>query len=97
MYTALAIMTGAMLLGRIFRDFLPLRLIRRLTGLAILLLLFLLGLAIGHNREILENLGVIGLNSLLLMFFCVGGSIAASVLVSPLLRRYFLTDDKRNK
>ena len=89
MYTALLIMMAGIILGRLSRNWLSLRFIRKLIMAAILLLLFLLGVSIGSNKQILHNLPFIGVNSLILMLFCVAGSIAASVSISPLLRKYF--------
>lgn len=94
MYTALLIMLAGILLGRLFRSWLSIRIIRKLIMASILLLLFLLGVSIGNNKEILYNLPFIGLNSLILMIFCVAGSIAASAAISPLLRKYFFAPAK---
>lgn len=88
MYIALLIMLAGIVLGRLFRPCLSLYLIRKLIMAAILLLLFLLGVFIGNNRELLHNLPFIGLNSLILMLLCVSGSIAASVAISPVIQKY---------
>lgn len=47
-----------------------------LTNFAIYLLLFLLGLAVGSNEEIIQNIDEIGFNALLIAFFAVLGSIS---------------------
>lgn len=80
--------------GRLFRKLISLSIIHFLISSAILLLLFLLGMAIGYNQEILQNLTTIGLNSFLLMLFCVAGSIGASVAITPFLYRYFPAKNK---
>lgn len=89
MYTALAVMLGGILCGRLCRDMLPRSVIHWLVMTSILLLLFLLGVSIGQNHDILFNLPTIGRDSLILMLFCVFGSIAVSILTTPILRRYF--------
>lgn len=86
MYTALSILLGAMLLGRFMRAMLSVTLLKKCTMGSILLLLFLLGAAIGHNSQILRNLPFIGLNSLFLMLFCVAGSVAFATAIKPFLR-----------
>lgn len=88
MYTALLIMLGGIILGRLCRPWISLPLIRKLLLAAILLLLFLLGISIGANSKLMEKLPSIGLQALILMLFCVGGSIAISLLITPVLRKY---------
>lgn len=85
MYIALSIFLAGMGLGRLFRAWLSEALLKRLTMLSIYLLLFLLGLNLGANDRLIADLPVTGLNALLLMLFCVAGSIACSALISPFL------------
>jgi uncharacterized membrane protein YbjE (DUF340 family) len=44
-------------------------------------LLLLLGISIGVNKTIVNNLGTLGAQSLLLTFFIVSGSLLSSVIV----------------
>lgn len=78
-------MVGGILWGR----FLPQgnkKLVQNGITVAILLLLFLLGMSVGHNRQIMDNLGTIGLEAGLITLGAVGGSVVCAWLV---YRLYF--------
>lgn len=75
MYTALIILFCGMLLGRIFRRFLSPGLLRGLISFAIFLLLFLLGVSLGGNSQLLEKLPVFGLQAIILSLLAIAGSI----------------------
>jgi uncharacterized membrane protein YbjE (DUF340 family) len=62
-----------------------------ITNWAIYLLLFLLGLSVGTNKEILNNFSTIGLQSIIITVFAVAGSI----LVSWLTYTLFFKKDER--
>lgn len=49
----------------------------QLIPFIIYLLLFLLGIGIGHNKEIMENLPAVGRDALLITLGGVGGSLLA--------------------
>ena len=61
-------------------------------------LCFIMGLRMGANEQVISNLGTIGLMSLVITIFCVGGSLGAIFLTRKLLRmdRYgeFIDDAK---
>lgn len=86
MYIALAIMFAGILAGRLLRRHLLGPLLGRLTMVSILLLLFLLGVAIGGNNHLLESLPRLGWQAIILMLFCVIGSIIFSVLATPFVK-----------
>lgn len=56
-----------------------------LTNFAIYLLLFLLGLDVGSNKEIMENVDVIGLNAFLISIFAVAGSVVLAWIVNKFI------------
>ena len=85
MFTALGILFLGILLGRIARNLLSRPLLSRLTMASIFLLLFLLGVAIGANHELLASLPKIGLQSLGIMLCCVVGSIIVSAVITPVI------------
>ena len=58
----------------------------RLTSAAVCLLLFLLGLSIGVNDALVDNLGTLGLEALALMAGAVSGRIAITHLI---FRRFY--------
>ena len=57
----------------------------KITALAIYLLLFCLGLSVGINEKIIENLLVYGVESLLLC----SGAIAGSVAIAYCVQHFF--------
>lgn len=59
----------------------------RLTGIAIYLLLFLLGLSVGTNDTIISNFPVIGYNAIILTFSAIAGSVFLSWLLYIFLFR----------
>lgn len=73
-------MVGGILLGRLSRAGRP-EFIRKGIFWAILVLLFLLGVSVGHNRQIMDNLGTIGADALLITLGAVGGSVVCAWMV----------------
>jgi len=63
----------------------------RLTDYSIYLLLLCLGISIGTNREIIDNLGRIGMQVLIITIIAMGGSIALAYIV---YRVFFKGDGK---
>ncbi len=91
MLTVLILMTAGIAIG-MFVNKLP-RLIKtadKLISYAIYLLLFLLGISVGLNKRIIENLDTIGLRALLITL----GSVAGSVLVAWVLYRFLFQTEK---
>lgn len=86
MYIALALMISGLLLGRLLYKFVNHGLIGRLVFVAILFLLFLLGLQIGANDQLFADLPTLGGRALVLMLFCVGGSLFAVRLLARFLQ-----------
>lgn len=84
MYTALLIMFVGIAAGRALAGKIGAVVLRRAVMCSIFLLLFLLGANIGANRELLADLPRLGWQALVLMLFCVGGSIFCAWLASPL-------------
>lgn len=61
------------------------------TNITIYALLFTLGLSVGSNKEVLSNLDKIGLQSLIISFLAIFGSIAASYI---LFKNFFIKNEK---
>lgn len=95
MYIALGIMLCGIVTGALFRRLISRKLISGLTLASIFLLLFLLGVAIGGNRQLLDSLPSLGLQAMLIMLFCVAGSIIFSVLITPLLKKGLAASQKK--
>lgn len=76
MISVLILMTSGIIVGWIFHHkTIFLQWISKLTNWAIYLLLFLLGLAVGTNDEILSSFDKIGYLSIAITLFAVAGSI----------------------
>lgn len=56
----------------------------KLAGWSVYLLLFLLGLSVGNNKEVINNFANIGFNSSLITLSGVSGSIILSFIVYKL-------------
>lgn len=89
MLTVVGIMTAGIVLGFMIRKYPAIiRISDTLTTWAIFLLLFLLGLAIGRNDEIMRNLHSLGLQALLITIGGVAGSVLlAFVLYKTLFKK----------
>ena len=64
----------------------------RLISLAIYLLLFLLGISVGLNKTIVQNIGTLGFQALIITL----GAIFGSVLMWWLIWRVFFRTEKNN-
>jgi len=56
-----------------------------MTNFAIYLLLFLLGLGVGSNKDIIENVDIIGFNAFLISVFAVAGSVFFAWIVNKFI------------
>lgn len=85
MFTVILIMMGGVAVGYLLRGK-NINLVSRLIMLAIYLLLFFLGVAVGGNPQIINNLHTIGLDALIITLAAVLGSALAAMFV---YKRYF--------
>lgn len=58
---------------------------------SVYLLLFLLGISVGSNREVIGNLGKIGLEAIIIAVFSIAGSVVLSMFLA---RRLFRRNEK---
>ena len=86
MYTALGIMLCGMLAGRLLRGRLREEALRRWIFLAIMLLLFLLGVAVGGNERLVRDLPRLGGAALTLALGALGGTLVCAALLGPRFR-----------
>lgn len=78
----LALLFGGILAGRLLnRKRKVIRTFDRLTTWSIYLLLFLMGVSIGTNQEIMANLSSLGVKAIIIAAFSLAGSILLSVAV----------------
>lgn len=87
-----AVMLGGVLAGYLFRNK-NMGFIRKLITVAIWLLLFLLGIVVGISNDIMDNLGTIGWQALVLSIGGVGGS----VVLAKVVYHYFFKAKPVNK
>lgn len=81
----LVLMTTGIVIGYIFKNKTGfIRIIEKLTGYSIFLLLFLLGMSVGANEQVISGFGKIGVNALILSLSGTAGSILLSVIVFSL-------------
>ncbi len=81
----LALLFAGMIIGYVFREKIPAKRINLLLKLSIYLLLFFMGVAIGRNEEIMDNLALLGWQSLLLTI----GAVTGSILFAWLLWKFY--------
>lgn len=87
MFTVIGLMLGGMCIGFLLRKR-QLAGIHRIITILIWILLFLLGVEVGGNRQIIEGLATLGLEALVITLATVLGScLAAWVLWKELYRR----------
>ncbi|MBR8535945.1 LysO family transporter [Carboxylicivirga mesophila] len=83
----LLFLCGGVLLGYLFRKRKELRAgVEKSITVMIWLLLLFLGIAIGANQQVIENIHVIGTKAMVLTFGGIAGSIACSYFV---YRKFF--------
>lgn len=91
MFTVISIMFGGVAVGYLFRKITWLQFVGKPITVSIILLLFLLGVSVGSNKEIVDNLATLGLQALLIAFAGTIGSVLAGWAVY-----HFFFKEKRN-
>lgn len=84
MLSIIATMLTGILLGYIFRHKTIIQNTEKSIFLTILLLLFIMGLSIGSNKQIIDNLGAFGWQAAVIALSATCGSILASWIVLKL-------------
>lgn len=78
MFKVIGIMLTGVLVGYVFRKHSFIQETGKLISVTIFLLLFLLGIAVGTNTEIINNLSVLGIQAFLISFAAILGSVIAA-------------------
>lgn len=81
MFVIIGIMFGGIGIGYLLRKIAFLQKLNTSISITIYLLLFLLGISVGNNKTIVNNLGTLGLESFLIAFAGTLGSVIAAWLV----------------
>ncbi len=93
MLTVFTIMLVGIVAGYFLRRIPDIKIIGKLITGFIFLLLFFLGIAVGHNDTIVSNLTTIGLQALIITM----GALAGSVLMAWFVyKRFFVKDEKKS-
>lgn len=88
MFSIILLMAAGILIGHLLRRMRLLRQIEKSTSLTVFILLFVLGLSIGSNHLIIDNLGRFGWQAAVLATAGTAGSIlAASIVVRIFFRQ----------
>lgn len=82
MFTVIGFMLGGLLFGYLLRNQAVVSYVGRLISVAIFILLFLLGVSVGANKEVVGSFTTIGLDAFLLAVGGVLGSVCAAWLVA---------------
>ena len=80
MFTIISIMFIGIGIGYLMRNVQMLQKVEKSASLTILLLLFVLGVSIGSNRLIVDNLGRFGWQAAVLASLSITGSMLASLM-----------------
>ena len=84
MFTVISIMFGGIALGYLFRKKALLQKLGKPVSYTIYILLFFLGISVGGNHEIINNILSLGSDALLLAFAGTTGSVVAAWIVYKL-------------
>ena len=90
MLTVFAIMLLGIGAGYFLRRIPDIKIIGKLITCSIFLLLFFLGISVGHNEKIVNNLTTIGLQALIITM----GAIAGSILLAWFVYKKFFVKEK---
>lgn len=86
MLSIVGVMMGGIVMGYFFREK-RLTCISRLIMIVIFILLFLLGINVGENKQIMGNLDVIGGEAVVITF----GAVAGSVLCAWVIYKFYFS------
>lgn len=87
MYTILSIMLLGVISGYVFRNISALKKIEKTISITIFTLLFMLGVSVGSNKMIINNLGEFGSQAFLLALMSLSGSLFATAIIIKLFKK----------
>ena len=82
MFTVISIFFGGIILGYIFKNISVLQKLGKPIFTTVLILLFILGISIGANEEIVRNFASLGSQALILALAGTLGSVCLALLVN---------------
>ena len=93
MFVVIVLMISGVVLGCLLRGKMESRWVSKSISLAIFALLFLLGVSVGANEQIMNNLATLGVEALTITL----GALAGTLLISWLLYRFVFSVTSKNK
>lgn len=93
MLIVFGVLIGGIILGYFLRKF-NLKFLPKLIMIIICLLLFILGIEVGSNPEVVRNLGTLGVRAFLITLSALAGSILCGYLLWIYIKRQKLTDNE---
>lgn len=94
MFSIIMTMLAGVFIGHFLRNGKKVENIEKTTSITIFVLLFVLGLSVGSNKVIIENMGHFGWQAAVLAVLGMGGSIVAARIV---YRLFFKKGEERNE
>lgn len=94
MFVALLFMVIGIFFGRLLREYVKFS-ISPYIMVAICALLFVLGLEIGLNENLISKFAQLGLSAIVVSFLCVAGSCVTALLFSKMVLRKGREGDER--
>lgn len=87
MYTILSIMFLGIISGYIFKNVNALKNVEKTISITIFALLFILGVSVGSNKMIINNLGEFGSQAFIIALMSLSGSLLSTALIIKLFRK----------
>ncbi len=94
MFSIVTTMLAGVLIGHFLRNGKRVEKIEKSTSITIFVLLFVLGLSVGSNNVIIDNLGRFGWQAAVIAMLGMGGSIIAARIVFQL---FFKKGEEKNE
>lgn len=94
MFSIVMTMLAGVLIGHFLRNGKRVEKIEKSTSITIFVLLFVLGLSVGSNNVIIDNLGSFGWQAAVIAMLGMGGSIIAARIVFQL---FFKKGEEKNE
>lgn len=94
MFSIVMTMLAGVLIGHFLRNGKRVEKIEKSTSITIFVLLFVLGLSVGSNNVIIDNLGRFGWQAAVIAMLGMGGSIIAARIVFQL---FFKKGEEKNE
>ena len=94
MFSIVMTMLAGVLIGHFLRNGKRVKKIEKSTSITIFVMLFVLGLSVGSNNVIIDNLGRFGWQAAVIAMLGMGGSIIAARIVFQL---FFKKGEEKNE